>query len=149
MHRCFRRQLLSFPNFYWNIIIMQEDRKVYFHSILRTIVKIQMIIFANVSKHQSKYGGMYKTLFYNCQQWVPSVLMLYNHFLHVHIILFWLLLLFYADMGFFMLPTNNKVSDRRSLTKNRNGLSIFTVFWKKFAESTPISTPEIVMRVIR
>merc|ERR1739844_139643 len=48
---------------------------------------------------------------------------------------------FYADMGFFMLPTNNNVSDRRSLTKNRNGLSIFTVFWKKFAESTPISTP--------
>ena len=52
---------------------------------------------------------------------------------------------FYAGMGFFMLPTNNKVSDRRSLTKNRNGLSIFTVFWKKFAESTPISTPEIVL----
>ena len=52
---------------------------------------------------------------------------------------------FYAGMGFFMLPTNSNVSDRRSLTKNRNGLSIFTVFWKKFAESTPISTPKIVL----
>ena len=68
MHRCFRRQLLSFPNFYWNIITMQEDRKVYFHSMLRTIVKSQIIRLVNVSKNKSRFRGMDKALFYNCQQ---------------------------------------------------------------------------------
>ena len=53
---------------------------------LRTIVKSQIIIFVNVSKHKIRYWGIHKTLFYNCQQWVSSVLMLYNYLLHVHII---------------------------------------------------------------
>ena len=35
---------------------------------LRTIVKSRIIIFVNVSKHKIRYGGMHKTLFYNCQQ---------------------------------------------------------------------------------
>merc|ERR1719189_3301495 len=113
---------------------------------LRTIVKSQIIIFANVSKHKNRYGGMHKTLFYTCQQCNND----YNLRLNVihlfvscsyYFLYFNFFSYFYADIGFFMLPTNNKVSDRRSLTKNRNGLSIFTVFWKKFAESTPISTP--------
>ena len=35
---------------------------------LRTIVKSQIIILVNDSKHKIRYGGMHKTLFYNCQQ---------------------------------------------------------------------------------